>query len=79
MVDRVNEAQGYPLAPGQVEQILVDEATALAEWLQVNGPYCASERAHLDAGSRERAYWHYGYLMALRDIRGILSRQQRRG
>jgi hypothetical protein len=78
MIDRVNEARGYPLAPGQVEQVLVDETTALSEWLQANGPYCVAERAHLEAGSRERAYWHYGYLTALRDVQAMLSRQRRR-
>jgi len=27
------------------------------------------EQGHLDEGSRESLYWHYGYLMALKDIR----------
>ena len=27
-----------------------------------------TEQRHLDAGTRERAYWHHGYLMALRDV-----------
>jgi hypothetical protein len=39
----------------------------LSEWLTEHAPYCQTEHAHLNEGSRERAYWHYGYLMALRD------------
>jgi hypothetical protein len=26
------------------------------------------EQRHLEAGTIEREYWHYGYLMALRDV-----------
>jgi hypothetical protein len=43
----------------------------LAEWLQKNAPEINQQR-HLDDGSRERAYWHYGYLVALRDLRDLL-------
>ena len=27
------------------------------------------EQAQLNLGSRERLYWHYGYLVALKDMR----------
>jgi len=26
------------------------------------------EQKHLDAGTVERAYWHYGYMIALSDV-----------
>ncbi len=38
------------------------------EWLAKNGNDCHKEQAHLDPGTRERIYWHYGYLMALKDV-----------
>lgn len=76
MEERTSAAPAFPLAPGQVAQTLRDESTALSEWLEENGPYCAVEQAHLKAGSRERAYWHYGYLMALRDVQAMLASQR---
>src|SRR5579875_1029237 len=32
------------------------------------------QQAHLDDGSSERAYWRYGYLVALPDVRQLLRR-----
>lgn len=75
-MERTSEAQEFPLAPGQVEQTVKDEITALSEWLEENGSYCATEQAHMAQGSRERAYWHYGYLAALRHTLAMLSKQQ---
>lgn len=40
----------------------------LTEWLRENAPYIDAEQKHLDEGASERAYWHYGYLCALRDL-----------
>ena len=40
----------------------------LSDWLAQNAPYCAVEQTHTIEGSRERAYWHHGYLSALQDI-----------
>lgn len=31
------------------------------------------QQKHLDADSAERAYWHYGYAMALRDVYRMMS------
>lgn len=42
-------------------------ANGLRRWLKENAPACAKEQRHLDEGTAERAYWHYGYLCALRD------------
>gem|GEM_PF-6353474 len=41
-------------------------------FLLQNHPECFVEQKHLDAESKERAYWHYGYLCALRDIVKLL-------
>ncbi len=51
-------------------------ADGLREWLVENGQECFAEQAHLNEGSRERVYWHYGYLVALRDVLNLLARQQ---
>jgi hypothetical protein len=49
----------------------------LQNWFQENGADCFDEQAHLDDGSRERLYWHYGYLVALRDILALLPGERR--
>lgn len=48
-------------------------ATALVNWLEENAPSCKAEQKHLDEGSQERAYWHYGHLTALRDVLRLLA------
>jgi hypothetical protein len=48
-------------------------SNSLRCWLRENAPACADEHKHLDEGSAERAYWHYGYLSALQDILGLMS------
>jgi hypothetical protein len=46
---------------------------ALNIWLTENAPACRSEQKHLEEGSQERAYWHYGYMVALRDVMQFLA------
>lgn len=36
-------------------------------------PSCFSEQKHLNDGTTERAYWHYGYMVALSDALRILT------
>lgn len=43
----------------------------LAQWLHDNAPCCFADQRHLDADTPERAYWHYGYLVALRDVQRL--------
>lgn len=45
----------------------------LQEWLRKNAPECQAEQKHLDEGTPERAYWHFGYLVALRDVLRFLT------
>jgi len=45
----------------------------LQEWLQKNAPASLAEQKHLDEGTQERAYWHYGYMVALRDVLRFLT------
>lgn len=40
----------------------------LTDWLKANAPHVVDEQTHLDSGTEEQAYWHYGYLVALKDI-----------
>lgn len=49
---------------------------AQREWLRVNHPDVFEEQKHLDAGSVERAYWHYGYTVALGDVLRFLERDE---
>jgi hypothetical protein len=53
------------------DQAIDNRIDGLAEWIAENAPEC-NEQAHLDEGTRERAYWHHGYLTALRDLRELL-------
>ena len=45
----------------------------ILEWLRAHAPHAGLEQKHLDEGSAERAYWHYGYLMGLRDAAKLLT------
>ncbi len=40
----------------------------IKDWLMLEHPDIFHEQKHLDEGTTERAYWHYGYLVALKDI-----------
>lgn len=45
-------------------------------WLKENYPEVFEEQKHLDGGSPERAYWHYGSMIALRDTVALLQRSE---
>jgi len=47
----------------------------LQAWLKEHAPECFEDQLHLDDGSRERTYWHYGYLVALTDILQLAKRE----
>jgi hypothetical protein len=42
-------------------------------WLLEQAPECFEQQRHLEDGTGERIYWHYGYMIALRDILGLLD------
>jgi hypothetical protein len=50
-----------------------NRAEKLELWIRENSAECLEEQKHLDAGSAERAYWHYGYLSALKDVLKLMS------
>lgn len=37
----------------------------LSEWLKQNAGNVSAEQRHLDEGTQERIYWHYGYMVAM--------------
>lgn len=51
----------------------------LTRWLELTAPECSREQKHLNEGSHERAYWHYGYMVALRDTLALLTGERRTG
>ncbi|MEZ5958477.1 MAG: hypothetical protein R3C27_14840 [Hyphomonadaceae bacterium] len=56
-----------------LQQALDLRMRALLDWLQEHAPEIDDAQKHLDAGSAEQAYWHYGYAMALRDVQNCLA------
>ena len=54
------------------ESLLNKRINHLSEWLKRNAPHVHDEQCHLDAGTEEQAYWHYGYLTALKDIQNMI-------
>ncbi len=56
-------------------QALSNRVDELTRWLADRAPYCDAEQKHLDDGSVEQAYWHYGYVCALRDVLSMINRR----
>jgi hypothetical protein len=54
---------------------LSDKADALTRWLAEHAPCCEVSQKHLDQGTLEQGYWHYGYVCAIKDILAILDRE----
>ena len=52
---------------------LVERAKGINKWLMEVRPSCFAEQRHLDEGTIERAYWHYGYMVALNDALRIVT------
>jgi hypothetical protein len=46
----------------------------IREWMADEAPYIRADQRHLDANTPERAYWHYGYQVALRDVLAMIER-----
>lgn len=47
---------------------LQKRADGIAKWLDETCPYVFTDQKHLDEGTIERVYWHYGYYAALVDV-----------
>ena len=57
-----------------VASLLEERIRRLEGFLLQNCPQCFDEQRHLDEGSNERVYWHYGSLCALRDALKLIRR-----
>ena len=68
-------AKAKALTPS-LEEALDDRIEGLAAWILEHAPHVAAEQEHLDEGTQESAYWHYGYLTALLDVRESLARRR---
>jgi hypothetical protein len=47
----------------------------MTRWLSDSAPSCETEQKHLEQGTMEQAYWHFGYLCALRDVVLMINRR----
>jgi hypothetical protein len=54
---------------------LEKRAKGIQEWLDKNGRGCQEEQKHIRAGTVEKIYWHYGYMVALMDVLRFLGRE----
>lgn len=54
---------------------LKTQADGIREWLIANHPECEHKQAHLKKDTSERAYWHFGYYMALKDVLKLIARE----
>ena len=45
------------------------------QWLDKKHPECQIEQAHLNEDAPERAYWHYGYYVALTDVLNLMEKE----
>jgi hypothetical protein len=60
---------------GSIVDKLRQRADGIEEWTRKNeGEWKREDRSTLP-DSPERLYWHYGYLSALRDVIGLLTRK----
>jgi hypothetical protein len=50
-------------------------ANSIELWLEENGGRALREQRHLDSKTQERAYWHFGYMVALRDVLNLICNQ----
>ena len=56
-----------------LENILTSRVAQLKQWLDEYGGGCREQQAQLEEGSEARAYWHYGYWVALSDVLTMLA------
>jgi hypothetical protein len=60
------------LHPHSIKANLDESIASLTQWLRENSLDGAAH-SHADEGAHERLSWHYGYLIALRDVRELLA------
>lgn len=50
---------------------IINRINGLDKWVDEQG--VKKEQAHLKKDTKERQYWHYGYLVALKDVLALLN------
>lgn len=60
-------------APDEAIAKIENRERELRKWLNENSPYVFVDQKHLDANTTERAYWHYGNVIALRDVLALFT------
>jgi hypothetical protein len=61
-----------------LEQAMSQRLEDLRSWLKETAPECFIEQRHTIEGSSERVYWHYGYMIAMRDSLAFLERKTKK-
>jgi hypothetical protein len=56
------------MATELLSKVMQDRVDGQTHWLFESDPYCFDEQKHLNIGTPERIYWHYGYQCALVDM-----------
>lgn len=51
-----------------MSDVIKDRMNGIKEWLQEEHPEVFVDQKHTIANTVERAYWHYGYMMAINDL-----------
>ena len=64
----------YCIEEASVESINA-KAAGLTRWLAENAPDCETSQKHLEPGTVEQAYWHYGYACAAKDLLGLIFKR----
>ena len=54
-------------------QAMTDKVAAMSRQLGEEAPDCEVSQKHLDVGTVERAYWHYGYICGARDVLALVE------
>lgn len=58
----------------RLRSLFMRQAEEIDGWLRETGEAgCKESQHHLSEGSRERVYWHYGRMIALRDVANTLA------
>jgi len=67
-------AAGKPESPAQTISTLPEIIADRISLIHIEGMEGAAEdQKHLDDGSDERVYWHYGYVTAMKDILNLIT------
>lgn len=60
-----------------IKDLLLRRVNAQQDWLRTHDPKVFEEQKHADPlPSSERSYWHYGYMVALRDVISMIEQEE---